>query len=289
MMDPKGAATVLTAEDNAYEDMALSPDGRKLALTIEGASWNIWVYDRDRGTLTRLTFENDNRDLIWTPDGKRVVYTSLRNGLYGLYWRAADGSGAEERLFASRNWIFAQSWSPDGRYLAFVEQDPATGFDISILPVEADRKPYSFVRTSFQEWFAEFSPDGKWIAYESDESGRSEIYVRPFPGPGGKWQISTEGGARPEWSRDGRELFYLSGDALVRVPLEAVGPFSAGRPERLFPCGCYQSGRYYELAPEKGRFFFIQNAQPTSPVSGINIVLGWGGELERRMREKAAR
>jgi Tol biopolymer transport system component len=288
-VDSKGAATALTTEENAYEDLSLSRDGRKLAMTVEGAIWNIWTYDRDRGTLTRLTFENDNRDPIWTPDGKRIVYTSLRNGLYGLYWRPSDGSGAEERLYASKNWIFAQSWSPDGRFLALVEQDPATGFDIPILPVGGDRKPFPFVKTPFREWFPEFSPDGKWIAYESNESGRSEIYVRPFPGPGGKWQISTEGGARPEWSRDGRELYYLSADALLHVPVDTGGAFSAGRPERLFPCNCYESGRYYEVAPEKGRFYFIQNAQPTSPVSGINIVLGWGGELEKSARSQAAR
>jgi Tol biopolymer transport system component len=282
MMDAKGATTVLTTEANAYEDMSLSPNGRKLALTLEGVSWNIWVYDRDRGTLTRLTFENDNRDPIWTPDGKRIVYTSLRDGRYGLYARAADGSGTEERLLTSKNWIFANSWSPDGRYLAYGEQDPTSGFDISILPLEGDRKPLSFVRTSFQDWFGEFSPDGKWIAYESNESGRSEIYVRPFPGPGGKWQISSEGGARPEWSRDGRELLYMSGERLMRVPVDTARVFSAGKPELLFGCACYESGRYYEVGADGKHFLFIQNAEPVSPVGQINVVLGWRPELERR-------
>jgi serine/threonine protein kinase/Tol biopolymer transport system component len=281
-MDPKGVATVLTTEANAYEDMSLSPNGRKLALTLEGVSWNIWVFDRDRGTLTRLTFDNDNRDPIWTPDGKRVVYTSLRDGRYGLYARAADGSGTEERLLTSKNWIFANSWSPDGRYMAYGEQDPTSGFDISILPLEGDRKPFSFVRSSFQEWFGEFSPDGKWIAYESNESGRSEIYVRPFPGPGGKWQISSEGGARPEWSRDGRDLHYMRGEKLMRVPVDTARVFSAGRPEALFSCACYESGRYYEVGADGKHFLFIQNTEPVSPVTQLNMMLGWRGELERR-------
>jgi Tol biopolymer transport system component len=281
-MDRKGAASVLTADENAYEDVSLSPDGRRLAMTLEGATWNIWVYDRDRGTLTRLTFENDNRDPIWTPDGKRVVYTSLRGGVCGLYQKAADGSGTEEQLVASKNWIFPMSWSPDGRFLAYEERDPATGMDIEILPMEGDRKPYPLVRTRFREWFAEFSPDGKWIAYDSDESGRGEIYVRPFPGPGGKWQISTEGGSRPEWSRDGRELFYMNGGALFHVPVSAAGVFSAGRPEKLFACDCYESGRYYEVAREPGQFFFIHSSQQTSPVDRINMVLDWRGELARR-------
>ena len=289
MADRKGVSTTVTADANSYEDLSLSPDGREIAMTLEGASWNIWVYHLDRGTLTRLTFENDNRDPLWTPDGKRVVYTSLRNGLYGLYWRPADGSGPEELLLNSKKWVFANSWSADGRLLAFDEQDPKTGFDIWILPVGGDRRPYPFVNSSFREWFGEFSPDGRWIAYESNESGRSEVYLRPFPGPGGKWQVSTEGGARPEWSRDGRELFYFQNDKLMRVPVDSGHALAVGRPELLFPCNCFDSGRYYEVTPDSKHFLLIQNAQPVSPVAQINLVLGWGGELERRMREKAAR
>ena len=287
-MDRKGAATVLTADENAYEDLALSPDGRRLAMTIEGATWNIWIYDRDRGTLTRLTLENDNRDPIWTPDGKRVVYASLRGGLCGLYQRAADGSGTEEKLVESKNWIFPMSWSPDGRFLAYEERDPGTGMDVWILPM-ADRKPVPFVKTNFREWFAEFSPDGKWIAYDSNESGRSEIYVRPFPGPGGKWQVSTEGGSRPEWSHDGRELFYLNDSTLFGVPVDDARGFSAGRPEKLFACDCYESGRYYEVAREAGQFFFLHGSQQARPIDRINMVLDWRGELERRSQTESAR
>ncbi len=289
MADRKGVSTTVTSDASSYEDLSLSPDGREIAMTVEGASWNIWVYHLDRGTLTRLTFENDNRDPLWTPDGKRVVYTSLRNGLYGLYWRPADGSGPEELLFNSKNWQFATSWSADGRFLSFDEQDPKTGLDIWILPVGGDRKPYPFVRSSFREWFGEFSRDGRWIAYESNESGRSEVYLRPFPGPGGKWQVSTGGGARPEWSRDGRELFFFEGDKLMRVTVDTSHALAVGRPELLFPCNCFDSGRYYEVTPDDKHFLLIQSTQPVSPVTQINLVLGWGGELERQIREKAAR
>jgi WD40 repeat protein len=289
MADRKGVMSTITADVNSYEDVALSPDGREIAMTVEGPRWNIWLYHLDRGTLTRLTFDNDNRDPLWTPDGKRVVYTSLRNGLYGLYWRPADGSGSEESLWNSKNWVFATSWSPDGRFLVFDEQDPKTAMDLWILPVGGDRKPYPFANTSFREWFGEFSRDGRWIAYESDESGRSEVYLRPFPGPGGKWQVSTQGGARPEWSRDGRELFYFEGDKLMRVTVDSSHALAVGRPELLFPCNCYDSGRYYEVTPDGKHFLLIQSAQPVSPVTQINLVLGWGGELERQMREKPAR
>ncbi len=289
MVDRKGVSTTVTADAGAYEDLALSPDGREIAMTVEGASWNIWVYHLDRGTLTRLTFENDNRDPLWTPDGKRVVYTSLRNGLYGLYWRPADGSGQEELLLNNKNWQFANSWSADGRFLSFGEQDPKTGQDIWILPVGGDRKPYPFVNSSFREWFGEFSRDGRWIAYQSNESGRSEIYLRPFPGPGGKWQVSTAGGARPEWSRDGKELFFFESDRLMRVTVDTGPALAVGRPEILFPCNCFDSGRYYEVTPDDKHFLLIQNTQPVSPVTEIHLVLGWGGELERQMREKPAR
>jgi Tol biopolymer transport system component len=289
MADRKGVSATVTADANSYEDLSLSPDGREIAMTVEGTSWNIWIHRIDRGTLTRLTFENDNRDPLWTPDGKRVVYTSLRSGLYGLYWRPADGSGQEELLLTSKNWLFANSWSPDGRFLAYGQQDAETGFDIWVLPVEGDRKPYPFVRSSFREWFGEFSPDGRWIAYESSESGRSEVYLRPFPGPGGKWQVSTEGGARPEWSRDGQELFYFENDKLTRVTVDSSHALAVGRPELLFPCNCFDSGRYYEVMPDAKHFLLIQNAQPVSPVAQINLVLGWGAELERQIREKPSR
>jgi Tol biopolymer transport system component len=290
MADRKGVSTVVTADANSFEDLSLSPDGREIAMTVEGATWNIWVHHLDRGTLTRLTFENDNRDPLWTPDGKRVVYTSLRNGLWGLYWRPVDGSGPEELLLARKNWLFATSWTADGRFLAFSEQDPKTGLeDIWILPLGGDRKPYPFVRSSFQDLFGEFSPDGRWIAYESNESGRSEIYLRPFPGPGGKWQVSTEGGARPEWSRDGRELFYFENDRIMRVTVDGGQALAVGRPELLFPCNCFESGRHYEVTPDAKHFLLIQNAQPVSPVAELNVVLGWGRELERRMHEKPTR
>jgi hypothetical protein len=145
------------------------------------------------------------------------------------------------------------------------------------------------VRSSFREWFGEFSRDGRWIAYESNESGRSEIYLSPFPGPGGKWQVSTEGGARPEWSRDGRELFFLENGKLMRATVDSSRALAVGRPELLFPCNCFDSGRYYDVTPDDKHFVFIQNAEPESPIAQINLVLGWGSELERQMRDKPGR
>ena len=154
-----------------------------------------------------------------------------------MFWKPADGSGTEERLTTSQYPQVAQSWSPDGKVLAFHEVHPTTGRDIWLLPLEGDRKPRPFLQTSFNERVPMFSPDGRWLAwlaYVSDESGREEVYVQPFPGPGGKWQISTEGGSEPVWARNGRELFYRNGQKMIAVEITARPTFAAARPRLLF-------------------------------------------------------
>ena len=288
-VDVKGAAKPLTQDAKAFEDLSLSPDGGEVAMTVEGEPWSIWVYDIGRKTLRRLTFEDDNRDPSWTPDGRRLVYTSLRNGVYGLYWRSADGSGPEEQLLTGKSTMYASSWSPDGRDLAYWQFDLPTKEDIWILPLSGDRKPYPFLQTPSSERFGAFSPDGHWMAYESNETGRYEVYVQPFPGPGGKWLISTDGGSRPEWSRDGKEIFYITRDHLMAVPVETKPAFSAGRPELLFSGYYFWSGHYYDVMPDGKHFVFIQNAQQNDRPSQINVVINWREELERRLRGDQAR
>ncbi len=168
-----------------------------------------------RETFTRLTFEGANFIAIWTPDGKRLTFGSTRaGGSVNLYWKPADGSGTAERLTTSENVQVLNSWSPDGQMLAF----QASG-GIWVFPLEGERKPRPFLQTPFYDGGARFSPDGRWLAYVSDESGRFEIYVQPFPGPGGKWQISNGGGIEPVWAKNGRELFYRNGDRMMDVEI----------------------------------------------------------------------
>ena len=288
-VNPSGASQVLTQSEGAYEDLSLSPDGHSVALTVEGPMWNIWIYSIPRGTLTRFTFENDNRDPFWTPDGKRVVYTSFRNGKYGLYWKAADGSGSEEQLISGVNWMCASSFSPDGKELAYIQDNPETVVDIWILPLEGERKPRPFLSTRFKEWFPEFSPDGHWLAYESDESGRFEIYVQPFPGPGAKMQISNEGGTRPLWSHDGRTLFYSKDNNLMRVPIQTKPAFSAGTPHPMFQGNFYASGHYYDIMPDGKQFVFIRETEQARAATQINVVLNWVDELKQRFNTGAKR
>jgi serine/threonine-protein kinase len=283
LVDRDGKAQFLTPSEGAYEDLDVSPDGRRITMTIQGTAWHVWIYDIPRGTLTRLTFENDNRDPFWSSDGKHVVYTSYRNGKCGLFWKPSDGSGNEEQLLSSADQVTASSFSPDGKELAYFATSPGTGADIWILPLEGDRKPQPFLRTKFNETFPAFSPDGRWLAYNSDESGRDEIYVQPFPGPGRKWQVSTEGGNRVIWSRDGRELFYRNASKLMAVPIETRPTFTPGTPHLLWEGNYLVTGHYFDVMPGAKQFLFIKEVEQPRAATQINVVLNWFDELKHLM------
>jgi Tol biopolymer transport system component len=201
----------------------------------EGDRSDIWGSDLGRGTMTRLTFEGSNAAAIWTPDGRRVVFSSDRDraGIFNLYWKPADGSGDAERLTTSDNIQIPNSLSPDGKVLLLSELDPETGFDIFFLPMAGRRRSESLLETPFNEVGAAFSPDGKWIAYVSDESGQNEVYVRAYP-DGGKWLISVGGGTEPVWGVYGRELFYRHQEWMMAVSVETEPRFEAGKPRPMF-------------------------------------------------------
>jgi len=284
-VDRQGAVEPLAAPPRAYVHPKLSPDGQRLAVHIGEVNSDVWVYDISRETLTRLTFEANNRWPIWTPDGKRLTFISTRAGLRNLFWKPADGSGTAEQLTTSEYPQYAASWSPDGRVLAFTEIRP-TGFDIWVLPLEGERKPRPFLQTPARETVAIFSPDGRWLAYVSDESGRNEIYVQPYPGPGEKWLISTDGGNSPVWNPNGQELFYRNGDQMMAVEITTEPTFSAGIPRLLF------EGRYfweetdravYDVTPDGQRFVMIQEGEQDSAPPQINVVLNWFEELKQRV------
>jgi len=227
-----------------YNYPAFSPDGKRLALQIrEGSRSDIWVYDWQRDTLTRLTFGGDlNTRPSWTPDGRRITYAmSEKGGPPNLYWKRADGSGGAERLSESKGAQYAGSWQPDGKVLAFFQSLPSssTGWDIYTITMEGDEKtgwkpgePKPFLNSPAIEVYPAFSPDGRWLAYMSNESGAQEIFVRPFPGPGGKWQVSSGGGRYPQWSPNGKELFYRTeGNKIMVVTYSASGDsFQATKP-----------------------------------------------------------
>jgi eukaryotic-like serine/threonine-protein kinase len=276
-----GSEVPLAAPARGYRHPRLSPDGKKLAVAIEGQETHIWLYDLARETLTRLTIEGSlNNNPNWTPDGGRIIFGSNREGAKGsgAFWQLADGSGGAERLTDAPS--SAGSWSSAGRVLVFDTSDPATGRDIYTLQ-PGGRQP--LIRTPFNEGSPTFSADGRWLAFASDASGRSEIYVQPYPGPGGRLQISTGGGTEPVWSRNGRELFYRSGDKLMAVDIDIRSGFSAGKPKSMFQ-GLYQPTPVveanYDVAPD-GRFLMIKPGGEEQAPTQVNVVLNWFEELKR--------
>ena len=298
-----GAEHPSAAPARGYQFPRLSPDGRRIAVGIVEQDSQTWLYDIARETLTRLTFQGGSNVLgAWTPDGKRIAFQSNKEGPPNLFWQLADGSGGLDRLTTNEYTDAPTSWSPDGQLLAFIEITPTTGYDIWVLRMGDPspgsgqvpsagsgqvRKAQPFLRTPFNESAPQFSHDGRWLAYMSDESGRREIYVQPYPGPGGKWQISTEGGTEPVWNTNGGELFYRSVDKMMAVDIATQPSFAAGKPRMLF------EGHYlptpatfpnYDVSPDGQRFLMLRpNEQAQAAPTQINVVLNWFEELKHRV------
>ncbi len=304
-VDHKGHEESLAAPLNNYRFPSISADGTRVALTVGlGSGGDIWVWDLVRKTLTRLTFEGNNITPIWTRDSKRIVFWSSgrASGSYlGVYWKAADGTGQDEPLNAKLDRTFNPfSLSSDGKILAGQETQDSQTFDIGILSMEGDHERQPLLQQPYLELQPKISPDGRWIAYASTESGRHEIYVRSFPDVNkGRWQVSTSGGDSPLWSPDGRELFFRSNDAAMAVSVTTEPSFNiVGTPKMLFR-GTYVSalpgpdGTPWDIHPDGKRFLMMKppvstGAAPAAAAGPqkINIVLNWFEELKQRVPVK---
>jgi serine/threonine-protein kinase len=277
-----GAEQPLAAPPRPYDWPQISPDGRQVAVEIAD---QLWLYHLDRETLTRFTFNGSaNTAPAWTPDGMRIAFSTDE----GISWQLADGSGGLEQLTSNSETQIPQmprSWSPDGQVMAFHQGNPTTARDVWVFRLN-DRKAQPFLRTPFQEGASAFSPDGSSLAYVSNESGRPEVYVQPYPGPGGKRQVSIDGGTEPVWNRNGRELFYRSGIKLMAVEVTTRPGFSAGRPRVLFE-GQYLAsvfpliGVAYDVSPDGQRFLMIKEAEQSPSATQIVVVQNWFEELKR--------
>jgi Tol biopolymer transport system component len=281
-----------------YIGLDWSPDGKRLAVhRHDGDGGDIWLFELLRGTMSRFTYDvtQDNSMPIWSPDGAHIVFSSLRNGKWGLYQKITSGSGNDELLYESVGTEKApMSWSPDGKFIVFEVTDPKTAWDLWVLPVTGDRKPYPIMQTAFNETWAEVSPNGKWIVYDSDETGGYEIYVRPFPSGDGKWQVSANGGWFPRWHKDGKELFYA--DAAANGKLLSVRVNTAGsEPEFSPPTPLFESGyvninhvivhHKYAVSPD-GQRFIIPRAESASGGESqqppITVVLNWTASFTKK-------
>jgi serine/threonine-protein kinase len=296
-MDRDGKFTTLRATPALWSNPQFSPDGRRLALELaDGKQTHIWIYELPRDIVTRLTFDAaaEGRP-VWTPDGRRIVFTrNSGKGASNLYWQYADGTGQVQRLTDSANNQWPASWHPTGKFLAFVENIPQTTEKVMILPMDGDdtsgwkpgkAKPYLDTLNKFiAEDTPMFSPDGRWIAYVSDESGLREVYVRPFPGPGGKSQISTGGGNSPTWSRARQELFYGTADSRIMVmPYTVDGDSFRTEKPRLWSEGRYgqRQDRSFDLHPDGNRFVVGPDTMATTKQDHVVFIFNFFDELRR--------
>ena len=255
---------------NYHSAPDVSPDGRQVAVVILSGTAELWVYDLARKSLTRLTSDqSSSSEPVWTPDSRRLVYRNNQTGLWSLYWRMADASEPEERLTTGPVNEIPASCSPDGRVLALERLSSATGFDIYTLSLDGDREPRPFVMSPARERAPQFSPDGRWVAYSSDESGGLQVYVAPYPGPGRRWQISIDGGDAPQWNPKGGELFYENGTQTMVVDVKTGTTFHAGKPRFLY------NGPLGQVAPDGQRFLTIAGVARGQPFRTIRMILNW--------------
>jgi serine/threonine-protein kinase len=308
MVDREGRSTALPGTRGPYLHPRLSRDGNRLAVTVESESGaDIWIHDVQRGTRQRLTVGGFNGFPVWGRDTEITYQGAASPGRFSLFARDIAGIGQPESLLAdqsagssgalpggmasllpgtvprpgSANPHVPMSWSGDGRYLAFDERKSGAERDVWVLTRGGDPSP--FVLTQSDEWSPAFSPDGAWLAYVSNESGRNEVYVQPYPGPGGKWPISTDGGTEPAWSPDGKELFYRRGDQLVAVTVQTAPVFSSGTARVLFeaPYEIVDGTRNYDVAVDGKRFLMIRSDATDVP-QRFYVVSNWFEELNAR-------
>ncbi|HVT37410.1 MAG TPA: hypothetical protein VHE78_00035, partial [Gemmatimonadaceae bacterium] len=289
-VDERGEARLLLDERRAYAHPRMSPDGRKIAFDVASSQGSdIWLYDLTSRTLERLSSEGVSDRPEWTPDGKRLLYSSIQKDkkpqYYALWWQAADGSAPAELLYAAAENIREGMVAPDGRSLVYREDSRHTNRDVYLLPLVGERTPQPLLTSPYDELMPRISPDGKWLVYVSDESGQYEVYVRPFPGSGGRTLISAGGGMEPLWAPDGRRIFYRTGRQFVAASISASPAFAVTGHKILFE-GNYQGHQYhpnYDVTHDGKSFIMLR---PAGDERQLVVVLNWLADLRERTSGK---
>jgi Tol biopolymer transport system component len=286
--DRRGEVVADAHEPGDFRQFSVSPDGTRVAMARrderDGSS-NIWALELQRGTSSRITLgRSRDSSPVWSPDGTRIAFASDRGDSMNIYTTAASGGGSEELLLSVHKPAhpIPTDWAQDGRVLLYSEISPKSGSDLLMLPVQGERaegrKPMPIASGSFNESDGRFSPDVRYVAYVSDESGRNEVYVQTFPPAEGKWQVSAGGGTRPRWRRDGRELFFLASEGtLMSVAIQQSGPAALrlGVPEALTSL---REGGDFEISPD-GRRILARTALRRPGDNQLQVVLNWAAEL----------
>jgi eukaryotic-like serine/threonine-protein kinase len=295
-VDRKGRAIALPLPPRSYLHPKLSPDERQLAIEVEGASHDIFTYDFARGALTKMSFDGASHWPLWTPDGRRLTYRSWKTGTMTMWWMPADRSGAPELLTNIGSMQSPESWSPNGRTLAFTQMDdPESGSDIYTLSLDGTHTPHALIRTKFSEGSPKFSPDGKWLAYSTNESGRPEVRAMTYPPPGPNLQLSTDGGTDPVWRRDGKELYYRNGEQMMAVAVSSGAATPFARPTVLWEArylagvgsSCGMSGptsANYDVTADGQRFLMIEDKSEVLQCKLLHVVTNWSREILRGAR-----
>ncbi len=286
-----GGEEPINAPVRAYTHPRISPDGTRIAVDVFDQEQDIWIWDVRREALTRLTFDPALETYpTWTPDSRRIIFFSTRTGVPNVYWQPADGAGPLEALTRDTSSQFPYSVTPDGTGLIHSQRTTKSGSDLSLLRLDRQGQPVTpLVATTFEELNGEIAPDGHWLAYQSNESGRNEVYVRPFPNvDSGRAQVSTTGGTQPLWSHSGSELFFIDGsNSLMGVTVRTTPAFSASNPHRIFGLDArYYTGpgRSYDVSSDGQRFLFIRTTVPNDQAAASTnmvVVLNWFDELKR--------
>lgn len=272
-----------------YRCPELSPDGKRVAVERsdpQSKTYDIFLIELSEGVTSRFTFDPaNNSNAAWSPDGRRILFSSDKKGHKDIYQKTASGATADELVFQSNEHKNIDQWSKDGRYVVYTGSTPSTKNDLWVMPMFGDRKPSPFLQTPANEVQGQISPDGRWMAYASNETGTLEVYVQSFLRSGGKWQISMGGGAQPRWRRDGKELFYIANDKrLMAVKVNAdSSTFRFGVIKALFETGVtgLTNARNHYAVTADGQRFLINTIFEQATYSPITVVLNWNAGLKR--------